>query len=101
MKSTDDEAPVGEWTLATWHCYFHAELHFVYNDDGKPGEGWNPTSSIQDAYRWNSYHAARKWQRSHRRFRGYIIVNLRAIKEQCERQREIDRCPDEAGRPSC
>lgn len=86
----DDDREPGDWALATWHCYYHAELHFVYNNHGKPGVEWHPTSSLMDAYRWNSYHAARKWQKANPRFRGYIIVNLRAIKAQCQRQRQID-----------
>jgi len=82
-----------DFCLATWHCYFHAELHFVYNKDGKPALDFHPVSSLHDAYRWNSYHAARKFQRKYPQLAGYMVCNLSAIRRQCQAERERKNAP--------
>lgn len=86
----DDDAPLGEWVLVTYHCYYSVQLMFVVKVDGKPQANWWPTSACHKAYRWNSYHAARKFQRSNPCLRGYVILNLAEIEKQCEEQRRID-----------
>lgn len=86
----EEHERVGEWVLATWHCYNDVRLFFVPEIDGRPMANYWPTDYPSQAYRWNSYHAARKYRATHPRLAGYIIVNLQAIKDQCERQRKID-----------
>lgn len=86
----DDDSPPGDWVLATYHCYWSVQLNFVVKVDGKPKGDWWPTSDRLSAYRWNSYHAARKFQRTHSHLRGYVILNLSAIERQCAEQRVID-----------
>ncbi len=88
----DDEAPeADEWVIGTWHVYYHVELHCVVEKDGKPWvEAW-PGADPYRWYRWRSYHAARKFQRAHKRLDGYVIVNLSALKRQCQEQKARDR----------
>lgn len=84
----DDDGPAGAWVLASWHCYWSLSVNFVANVDGRPRPDMHCTSDRQSAYRWNSYHAARKFQRGHRKLRGYVILNLSLIEQQAEQQRQ-------------
>jgi hypothetical protein len=84
----DDDTPPGAWVLASWHCYHSLSVNFVVKVDGKPRPDWHSTSARHEAYRWNSYHAARKFQKAHRKLRGYIILNLSVIEQQAEQQRQ-------------
>lgn len=85
MKAEPKE---GAWVLASWHCYYSVSLNFVVRVEGKPQPDWHPTSARDQAYRWNSYHAARKFQKAHSQLRGYVILNLTQIEEQATVQRE-------------
>lgn len=85
----DDDVPLGAWVLVTYKVMHSVELLFLGAVDGKPRADLGPTWCRTMAYRWNSYHAARKFQRSHPALRGYVILNLSAIEEQAERQREV------------
>lgn len=85
----DDDTPLGAWVLATYHCYWSVAIHFVVEVEGKPRHDWGATSERHQAYRWQSYHAARKFQRSHPELGGYVILNLTEIENQCARQREF------------
>lgn len=89
--AADDGQEEGEgaWVLATYHCYYSVQLLFVVRGGGKPMADWHPTSARDQAYRWNSYHAARKFQRTHTQLRGYVILNLSELEQQAEAQREI------------
>jgi hypothetical protein len=85
----DDDKPLGGWVLASWHCYWSLSVNFVASAKGKPQADWHPTSDRMQAYRWNSYHAARKFQNTHPQLRGYVILNLELIERQAVEQREI------------
>jgi hypothetical protein len=76
-----------QWVIGTWHCYYHVELLALARRNGRPWPEACATSSIHDMHCWNSYHAARKFQRSHPHLSGYVIVNLSAIQRQCWEQR--------------
>jgi hypothetical protein len=84
----EDEGPPGAWVLASYHLtHWNASLSFVLGKDGQPKADWHDTSSPSDAYRWNSYHAARKFQRAHPKLEGYVILNLTELQQRTERQR--------------
>ena len=89
MKKTDDDN-VGEWVLATWSVNHSATLNFVLRKEGRPALHYHPTTYVYEAYRWNSYHAAAKFKRENKSVRGYVIVNLRDIKQQSELQDKYD-----------
>jgi len=88
LDDDDDQQP-GAWVLATYHCYHSLSINFVVRVKGKPQADWHPTSARHEAYRWNSYHAARKFQSTHSQLRGYIIMNLSVIEKQAEEQRQV------------
>jgi hypothetical protein len=77
----EDDEPRGDWVLALFVCLFSTDLRFVVEVEGKPKADWWPTSARHQAYRWNSYHAARKFQRAHPHLRGYVILNLTEIEQ--------------------
>lgn len=81
---------LGEWVLATYHCYHILHVHFVLRRNGKPAVHWNSTPYLHDAYRWNSYHAAAKFKRENKLAQGYVILNLKEIKEQCEQHKKLE-----------
>jgi hypothetical protein len=70
------------FVIATWHAQMHVELHFIIRKEDKPRPDYVPEPYPHKAYKWNSYHAARKYLREHEELKGYIIVNLRTIYEQ-------------------
>jgi len=84
----DDDKRRGDWVLASYHCYWSVSLNFVASVKGKPRPDWHCTSDRMQAYRWNSYHAARKFQRAHRKLRGYVILNLTELEQRAEQQRQ-------------
>jgi len=84
----DDDKPRGHWVLASYHCYWSVSLNFVASVKGKPRPDWHCTSDRMQAYRWNSYHAARKFQRTHKKLRGYVILNLTELEQRAEQQRQ-------------
>lgn len=98
LDDDDDDTPPGPWVLATYHCYWSVEIHFVVDVDGKPRADWAATNHRNSAYRWASYHAARKYQRAHPQLRGYVVLNLSAIEEQCARSRAIKEADAAAAR---
>lgn len=85
----DDGKPLGDWVLVSYHCYYGVSFNFVVRVQGKPQADSHPTSARDQAYRWNSYHAARKFQNAHPQLRGYVILNLGLIERQAAEQREI------------
>lgn len=78
------------WIIATYHCYFSIGILAVANVNGSPKADWHPTSARGSFYTWNSYHAARKFQRAHRCLRGYVILSLSEIEKQFEEAKKID-----------
>ncbi len=86
-----------EWVIGTWHVYYGVELHALVDRDGRPwAEGW-PGADVFRWYRWRSYHAARKFQRSHPQLEGYVIVNLSALQRQCRERKERDEARRKGG----
>jgi hypothetical protein len=83
-------AEVDDWVIGTWHVYYHIELHCVVERDGTPWLDACPSATIQDWYRWHSYHAAKKFQREHPTLEGYVICNLSEMRRQCRTRRAID-----------
>lgn len=62
--------------LARWIVNYDVKLVFVESWLGKPRVSNLGTTHFHEAYRWNSYHAARKYQRSHQALAGYTVFNL-------------------------
>lgn len=79
-----NEKGYGDWVIATWTIYYDARLHFVARINGEPHVLCRTTTCAHDAYGWNSYHAARKYQREHSALEGYIVVNLAECRKQSE-----------------
>lgn len=86
----DEDAPLGDWALAVFYVRWSVSVSFVVAKDGRPQADYWPTSQPREAFRWKSYHAARKFQRSHPHLRGYVIVNLSEWERQSEENRRID-----------
>lgn len=85
----DDGQNSGDWVLAVYHCTYSVTLSFVVQVGGRPRADYHDTTVRYQAYRWNSYHAARKFQRSHPHLRGYIILNLTALEQHHQAARQI------------
>lgn len=71
-----DETQTEAWVLARWHTGYQVHLRFVPEKDGRPAAKGFETQDYNKAFCWRSYHAARKFQRAHGRFAGYVIINL-------------------------
>jgi hypothetical protein len=76
-----DETAVGEFVLARWAVGYELKLFFVSEWEGKPAPGMMNMPAIHNAYKWRSYHAARKYQRSHPCLQGHEIMDLNRIRE--------------------
>lgn len=87
-----DDKPQGAWVLARYCFRYTVSLHFVVEVKGRPQADWHTTSEPGQAYRWNSYQAARKFQRTHRRLRGFKILNLAALHQHSQ---DVDRTEEE------
>ena len=80
-----------EWVIATWRVAYHIELVAVCEKDGKPWlDAWD-TAWPHTWFKWRSYHAARKFQRSHPGLDGYEILNLSRLKRADAARRERDK----------
>lgn len=70
----------GDFVLARWTYSYYVQLTFVESYEGKPHIGYLGSTRPTEAYRWNSYHAARKYQRAHPSLSGYVVFNLELLK---------------------
>lgn len=78
----DDQAPdddQAEWVLARWVVRYGVELMAVRSYKDRPCPQSGCAADTFTWHRWNSYHAARKYQRSHPSLTGYMVCNLSAI----------------------
>lgn len=99
----DDDTPQGDWVIAAFVVRYSVRVVFVCEHDGRPAIDWHATSEVNQAYRWNSYHAARKFMKAHDRLSGYEILNLsemiRASEEHDRAEEAWLRHDDEAKTP--
>jgi hypothetical protein len=87
-QADDDQEGPDEWVIAGWKYSYAVELLFVRHRELKPdSSGWLCTIAF-DAYRWKSYHAARKFQRAHPILQHCQVMNLSEIRRLCELRRE-------------
>lgn len=91
FEITPEKVDRDEWVLACWCANSECILEFVMSIAGKPNLSFCPTREIWRAYKWRSWHAARKFQKAHRVIAGYAVWNLSEIRRQADNQREIER----------
>ncbi len=75
----DDDCEEKDWALARWLWRYNVGLLFVPMIESKPRPDVGARVDPVMAYRWRSYHAARKYQRAHPELAGYMVVNLTRI----------------------
>lgn len=91
VTDDDEGAPTGDqWVIAHYHAYHGISLHFVTQKDGKPRADYGTTPETYHAAKWKSYHAARKWLKSHPDFVGYEILNLSHMQRLCAAWRKAE-----------
>lgn len=80
-----------KWVLACWHApWHHVQLFFVCAVQGRPAWDWGPTGDGGKAYGWNSYHAAKKFQREHESdLEGYFPCNLSELRRDWIRRNNL------------
>lgn len=69
------------FVLAEWHApLWHVQLFFLLDVDDRPRPDWASTPDGTRAYKWHSYHAAKKFLREHSlELKGYFVCNLSKI----------------------
>lgn len=75
-QAKNPKARQDEFVLARWHFDNGAKLIFVEAWNGKPMINHFGAVGYYMAYKWNSYHAARKYQKAHPCLAGYTVFNL-------------------------
>lgn len=89
-KAPEPEPEHDEWVIATWHIFHGAQLMFVAAREDKPFVEGHTTSAHYQAFKWNSYHAARKFQKAHAKLDGYIVCNLSEMRRQAAAVKTIE-----------
>lgn len=88
-QKANPKARQDEFVLARWHFDSGAHLIFVEAWNGRPMINHFGAFSVSMAYRWKSYHAARKYQRAHPSLYGYVVFNLTELEGKAKEAKDL------------